>query len=249
MNLLTQVFRSYWLASVHNSQISSLQMEGFTEQLISSWLAGLFGLTAWMLKKISSWVRDRSDQVHLDQLHLKIYSILFRHSYNHSRKTSSQELLMFKIIAKHTHTVKDWVLKKTHILKTIYTSVLPLFLQQEDLEMIDHSNFHHHHHHHDRNYSINWGGKTKTKQNKTNLRQFWKNFCHNFTMCNRVGHSTPMGGTIHSFLHHTLFSPNSLLWHSMLVVGSAGYRVRTSVWVNTRLEPWPIYRSGQARPS
>ncbi len=141
--------------------------------------------------------------------------------------------------------MKDWVLKETHILNTIYTSVMPLFLSNKKIwrwligatstttimTMKE---------------TTPWiGWKNKTKQNKS-TSIFEKTYVINFTMCNRVGHSTPMAGAIHSFLHHTLFSPNSVLWHSMLVVATVGYRVRTSVWVDTRLETWPIYRSGQA---
>jgi hypothetical protein len=71
-------------------------------------------------------------------------------------------------------------LKKTHILNTIYTSVLPLSsFQQEDLEMIDRSNFHHHHHH-ERSYSINCGGgegkQHNTKQNKQTYVNFEKTY-------------------------------------------------------------------------
>jgi hypothetical protein len=45
--------------------------------------------------------------------------------------------------------------------------------QQEDLEMIDHSNFHHHH---ERSYCINWGGENKTKQNKQTYVKFEKTY-------------------------------------------------------------------------
>jgi hypothetical protein len=46
--------------------------------------------------------------------------------------------------------------------------------QQEDLEMIDHSNFHHHH---ERSYCINWWEKQdKTKQNKQTYVNFEKTY-------------------------------------------------------------------------
>ncbi len=189
MNLLTQVFRSYWLASVHNSQNSSLQRSSFftwrdspNNWFLASWLAGLFGLTAGMLKFFSSWVRDRWSPTRSAAPEY-MYPIFFRHSYNHSRKTSSQELLMFKIIANslikkntHTHTHTPWKIafwrKPTFSIPFILVSCLSSF-QQEDLETIDHSNFHHHHHHHhERSYSINWGQKQdKTKQTYVNFEK------------------------------------------------------------------------------
>jgi hypothetical protein len=211
MNLLTQVFRSYWLASVHNSQISSLQRFSFftwrdspNNWFLASWLAGLFGLTARMLKLFSSWVRDRWSPTRSAAPEY-MYPIVFRHSYNHSRKTSSQELLMFKIIAnslikKNTHTHIRWKIefwrKPTFSIPFILVSSLSLPTRRFGDDW-------------SQQLPPPWPWKKllhqlggKARQNKTNLRQFWKNLCHNFTIYNRVGN-----GGCHSFFFapHTLF--------------------------------------------
>lgn len=230
------------LSNLFPAKILFLQMEGFTNNwFLAGWLAGLFSLTAGMLNFFSSWVRvrDRSSPTRsaapeniFNTLQAQLQSLkkdfitrtIDVQNYckqsdkdQHTNKHTHHErfefwrrptfsipfILVYCLYLPSNKKIWRWLIAATSTTTITMKEATP---------------------------SIGGRGGGETTQHKTkqtNLRQFWKNLCHNFTIWNRVGHSTPIGGGCNSCIT-LFFSPNSLLWHSMLFVVTVECRVRTS---------------------